>query len=380
MIPTRLYCTGCETPTVLCFKRFRRSISHVKFDVQALPILFCKTCGLENLPDRTRAAICRLHFKAEESGIMVVQTTRQKVSRKFSFALETDFNYDPDDYYYLPGLIRDGEDGFLTPVFFNKVALLKFTAWPGYSLRMCSKSYGTIWKGDEYSIPFGINRNGHLIMWLGDLDKLPIDEQRYLRSENIPSDHDIGSEFYDGQIECIFTKRKPEDQFFHAWLGLMNAIELRHGVAIDSLREESLAAVDDLVPPLTGQDKEILQKCDIFNKVTLETLQKPSLAALVQKEGLNADNKGSLKLLETLLVGSALRNAAKLLCPLFVIYDLRVLESHRHGINSYAAKVVSAATRLGLSSTATLHEVYSALLDQGTAGLAELASACAATK
>lgn len=37
-------------------------------------------------------------------------------------------------------------------------------------------------------------------MWLGDIARLPDAEQYYLRSENIDSDHSIGSEFYDGQI------------------------------------------------------------------------------------------------------------------------------------------------------------------------------------
>ncbi len=51
-------------------------------------------------------------------------------------------------------------------------------------------------------------------MWLGDIAKLPVNEQYYLRSENIESDHSIGSEFYDAQIMCQPSEHSKEDHLF----------------------------------------------------------------------------------------------------------------------------------------------------------------------
>ncbi len=90
-------------------------------------------------------------------------------------------------------------------VFFKREVLLKYDSSPTYRLSFASTTYGEIRRGDDFSMPFGINKNGKVIMWLGDIARLPDAEQYYLRSENIESDHSIGSEFYDGQIECIFT-------------------------------------------------------------------------------------------------------------------------------------------------------------------------------
>ena len=47
-------------------------------------------------------------------------------------------------------------------------------------------------------------------MWLGDLDELSKRDLQMLAAHNIDSDHDIGSEFYEGQIEVIFTKVSQE--------------------------------------------------------------------------------------------------------------------------------------------------------------------------
>ena len=77
---------------------------------------------------------------------------------------------------------------------------------------MASDSYGTIQLPDGSYFPFGVNRRGEIIAWLGDIDLLPIDEQHYLRSENIESTHDIASEFYDSQINVVFSAPSKEQQ------------------------------------------------------------------------------------------------------------------------------------------------------------------------
>lgn len=50
-------------------------------------------------------------------------------------------------------------------------------------------------------------------MWLGDIAKLDINEQHYLCSENINSDHDIASEFYEGQIEVQWAEPSKEKNY-----------------------------------------------------------------------------------------------------------------------------------------------------------------------
>lgn len=85
------------------------------------------------------------------------------------------FLYDRDDYYFLPGLIREWKKGFLTPVFFNIEVLLKYMHHPNYSIDFGADTYGQIYKNNEHMISFGINENNRIIMWLGDINNLPID-------------------------------------------------------------------------------------------------------------------------------------------------------------------------------------------------------------
>ena len=76
-------------------------------------------------------------------------------------------------------------------------------------------------------------------MWLGDIATLPENEQFYLRSENVPSDHSIGSEFYDGQIECRLTDRTPEDQLFEQRSRFLEGFFAKFGQKAAHLRGSS---------------------------------------------------------------------------------------------------------------------------------------------
>jgi hypothetical protein len=91
----------------------------------------------------------------------------RKLTKDFGFT-KVPFLYDPDDYYYIPGLERTFSVGFLTPVFFDKEVLLKYDASPTCQVKFASPTYGTI-DGESFSISFGINKNGRVVMWLGDI-------------------------------------------------------------------------------------------------------------------------------------------------------------------------------------------------------------------
>lgn len=99
---------------------------------------------------------------------------RKKRKHEFKFA-KAPFLYDPDDYFYIPGRNRPFDVGFLTPVFFKREVLLKYDNSPSYRVQFASTTYGTIYTGGEY-ISFGINKNGLVVMRLGDIAKMPESE------------------------------------------------------------------------------------------------------------------------------------------------------------------------------------------------------------
>ena len=207
----RNYCSVCNTSLDLAFADFEEEVSGVAFSITGLPVLRCSACSRDHWPDGSRLAIIQLHRDATEKRSTVVKVTRRKRQEIFNFT-DVPFVYDPDDYHYIPGLQRPHDVGYLTPVFFNRGVLLKYDTAPGYRVKFASRTYGDIITDDGDITPFGINRNGMVVMWLGDISKLPKSEQYYLRSENVASDHAIGSEFYDAQLECIFTESSAEDR------------------------------------------------------------------------------------------------------------------------------------------------------------------------
>ncbi len=95
-------------------------------------------------------------------------------------------------------------------MFFNIEVLLKYIHHPDYGLDIGADTFGYIYKGDEHYISFGINENNKVILWLGDIGNLSVEEQFYLRSENILSDHSIGSKFYEAEIEVMWAKASAE--------------------------------------------------------------------------------------------------------------------------------------------------------------------------
>ena len=358
--PQRIYCEKCRTHTELVFVEFDEVVSGIDIKISGLPMLRCPRCRHEQLPDGSRFAIVKLHKEAFEKSETKITVTRRKHAETFEFT-DVPFRYDPDDYYYIPGLYRSFDEGFLQPVYFKREVLLKYDNAPGYMVKFASTTYGQI-DSETTGTSFGINRFGNVVMWLGDIAKLPEDEQYYLRSENIESDHALGSEFYDGQIEAIFTPLTKEDELFRLRSEFLDKSQARFGIALGHLEAEALELALSFNPPVVDTPKERRHVVDTLNKVYLESLDNVALGKVVSSLGAKSPGPGSLKRLQTILQSVAPNaDVATLMSPLYVLYDLRVASSHlTSGSGSQLQTVV---TRLDLPVEASLSEIYAKILD-----------------
>lgn len=358
----RIYCENCTTHLDLSFEDFNDEVSGVRISLSGLPTLKCPKCGSLYLPDRSRFALIELHKRATERKSDYVTVQRRKTERNFGFT-HVPFQYDSDDYCYIPGLWREFDDGFLTPVFFNKEVLLKYDVHPSYRVAFASSTYGSIRQGDDFNIPFGINRHGRLVMWLGDIARLPESEQFYLRSENVQSDHSIGSEFYDGQIGCKFTDRTPEDQLFEQRSRLLEACFARFGQKVAHLEKEVLDLAISIRRPVVDTSAERRNVVDSLNKVYLESFDNKALEKILSALGQDASKLGSLKRLQKLAEAAAPEeDVAGTMSPLYVLYDLRVAYSHLGSHEGQEEKLRFVKQRLKLSDEFDLFEIYDALL------------------
>lgn len=362
-IPRRNYCDACNANLGLRFEDVSLLVSGIQLEVKGLPMLHCRKCRVSYYPDRSRMALITLWERGDKQKARRVSCPRVKTNEKFEFT-PIPFIYDSDDYYYIPGLIREHSIGFLTPVYFNKVVLVKFDSLDDYRLDFASATYGTIYTKSDY-FSFGVNENGKVVMWLGDIAKLPESEQYYLRSENVPSDHLLGSEFYDAQIECIFTEITPQASFIEARSAFLDAALKYFKKPFSHLDLETIEAMNELNPPLTSTSREQKRLYDIINKIVLETLNAASLADLMKARNIDPAKLGNIKKLQALFLADfPAAPISEILCSFYVIYDLRVSTSHLISAAKQREMWESCLSRLKLPPDSSFERVYAELIVQ----------------
>jgi hypothetical protein len=358
--PQRIYCQKCGAHTELTYVDFNEDISGITIRIDGLPTLRCPACGNEHLPDQSRLPIIETHKRAFERSAPGASVRRRKRTDKFGFT-KIDFIYDPDDYFYIPGLVRPWESGFLQPVFFNRSVLLKYDNHPEYRVQFASTTYGTIYPAGNY-ISFGINRHGNVVMWLGDIAKLPEAEQHYLRSENVESDHSIGSEFYDGQIEVKFTDPSTENKLFKLRSEFIEAVFNKVGVKIAHLDKETFDVAREFNSSSVDTPKERHHVADALNKIYIESLDNKALESACSKIGASALGTGSLKRLQAIMERIAPgEDVASILSPLFVLYDLRVAYSHLTSHGTAQSLLATIGKRLEVPADSSLSVIYEQL-------------------
>ena len=201
-------------------------------------------------------------------------------------------------------------------------------------------------------------------MWLGDVAKLPESEQFYLRSENVDSDHSIGSDFYDGQIECKFTELPKEKEAIKLRSAFVEAFDKKFKMKLTRLDEELIDTIATLAAPIVDTEKERRHIFDSLNRVFLESLDNKVLEKAVKELGVEPIGSGSLKRLQTVLEAQDKTGQVGLmLMPFYVLYDLRVAYSHLTSNSSKRELVDSVAIRLGIAPNFDIALVYGLILD-----------------
>lgn len=267
-------------------------------------------------------------------------------------------------------------DGYLTPVYFNKQVLIRYLYDSRFYCDFASDTYGTI--GDEtFSISFGINKNGSVLMWVGDImHNIPQKEQFYLLVENIAPEGDADSEFYQAQINGEFTEPPLEIQTVNTVEKLNSAFESKFSCFLYKER-----SIEERINEARRYKRIIMNDMDDFkrfitelNEIINESTNNAALRALLSSKGVDFEkgSKGN-KLLEK-VYSSVLSDTNNLIAPFFFLYDLRLWAAHT-GKDDVLAEVVN---KLGLPAGSEFEAVLDALLEailQSSEKLMELINA-----
>lgn len=320
------------TPLTLCFKDIGVLVEGVTVNCTAIPVLVNERSGAISFPDVTRSILIDFAQTAKNESKKEVSIAPPKGfgSARYPFCEGFNFSYSSIDYTFIPGLYRPWNTGFLTPVFFNIGVLNKYSQNPEYKLDLFSSTYGTISKGDEWNIQFGVNKNKAVIMWLGDIDRLPDKEKYYLLSENIDSDHEIHSEFYDAQISVKWALPSIESTCFKLRNNISDIVHDIYGVPFSMLDGEVSSVIENLDKPIFWEDKHVSPVVEALNRIFVESINIKGLKPVIAKTSpeIKFDSKGSLKLVTEWLGSLKMGNHEQVMCPFYVLYDFRVMVCH----------------------------------------------------
>ena len=243
-------------------------IGNYHIEVIDCPIMECNNCGRKCLCPDIPQELYRAYFQLEKRNQNACRIT-MKGDHRFEWAEDADYKYDSRDLS-IPGLGIDLDpthpEGFSCPVFFDRKVLGIFYNDSDYELDFFSESYGTIAeKGTggyqyEWNIPFGINKNDKVILFLGDLDEIDKDDRAvlWLKSYNIPSDHCIvDTELYQAQLNCVFSEPIIEKRIISLRNLFYQRVKNIYGIDLFHLENECESSANRIRKPLNYSESEL---------------------------------------------------------------------------------------------------------------------------
>lgn len=356
----------------LCFKSHSLFVDDIYVQLEKEPLLINEQNDNIYFPEKTKKIIlCAIKETKKRNKDRVTIKPKQLEYKRYDYANKVGFLYSQIDYEYIPGLITfNKDDGFLVPVFFKISVLNKYSQNPDYKLNLFSETYGDISYKQDWLIPFGINKNKKVIMWLGDIDSLPENEQYYLRSENIDSDHDIHSEFYDAQINVQPSQPSQQTKAFRLRNELNKKISSCFNFDLYILEGEVSEIIKNLERPVFWKEKHIKPVVESLNKIFVESFNnkaiKQDIKSICAENPIkNLDKLGSNKTFQLWLeYRLQINNADDLMCPFFVLYDFRIATNHLQSSLSKKEIMENINKRLNLNETNNNYElIYDSLIE-----------------
>lgn len=373
-----LHCSNCDDWLLLEYKPFDKTVQGIRIITDELPLLVCPSCKSEFQPDWTKFFIRWVVDESKKRGTKEFRGTKKNADFRYDICSELNFEYDSNDCKIIPGLESQfAKEGFFTPVFFDRKVLHKYLSFDEYRVDIAGNTYGTIHFPNGYYLNYGVNRNGKVFCWLGDIEeKAPEKERLYLLSENIKSDHDVASEFYAASREAEFADYSNENKLLNARSAFDQFWNAEYSSKIFRYDKNIYYILDDLVRPVNWNKKGVLHVFNSLNKVCIESMSRDAIIGVIQKKKpkFDAKNTRALKLLEKLIeIENAKLDAKKIMNSFFVLYDFRLILVHDYQEEEERKKLDFCYERLGLSKDyKNFENIYDKLLKDLTKSYSEI--------
>ena len=170
---------------------------------------------------------------------------------------------------------KQAPNDLLRPVYFKKDVLQKYYDNP----RIYRVSDGLLHHLDLWSVSYGQNEYNLVIVWLGELGKLPYEEQLHWRRYNIAPEGSIGKAFYKRQLMAEFAE---SDDPVHVITHLRGQINKKFQETFGfplfrQLSEDEHYVLSTLHSLTTNEQKEFDEQILYLAKGFIDSLDKKSL-------------------------------------------------------------------------------------------------------
>lgn len=379
-------CSNCEGMRELIDDDVTVVIENRTLHFPELLVLCCNKCGDKCLPEYSKQIIDGAYKSMIEQEQFVGEFVSKSYKKKFEYCKEIDYKYDHKDYYNIPGLCYDEEhstEGFLTPVYFDRKALIYFISVPDFEVDIFSETYGHIGKKDpegvyiyDWDVPFGFNSNGKLVFWLGDLNYMDTQSQAILKGFNVDSDHLIvDSEFFQAQMNCTFSKPIIEKQILMNKDSFISNIKKKYNIDLAHLDEECLEHAKNIKRPLVFTEQSVSGVINAFDKVLVEGFNVGRLRELY--EALYSENERdaqygrwqSIRLIKEILlkfcngIGNMI-DVEKLISPLYILHDYRIYFDHLLSMDKQESTKAHIVATLGVQNFSEQEAIYLEEIDR----------------
>lgn len=349
-------------------------------------VLCCTKCGDKCLPEFSKQMIDGAYKSMVEQNQFVGEFVSKHYKKKFDYCQDQDYKYDHKDYYNIPGLCYDEEhsvEGFLTPVYFDRKALIYFISVPDFEVDIFSETYGHIGKKDpdgvyvyDWDVPFGFNSNGKLVFWLGDLNYMDTQSQTILKGFNIESDHlIIDSEFFQAQMNCIFSKPIKEKQILLNKDSFISNIKKKYNIDLAHLDEECSAHAKNIKRPLVFTEQSVSGVINAFDKVLVEGFNVGQLRVLYEilysesERDTKYKSWQSIRLIKEILLKFCEQiedaiDVEMLISPLYILHDYRIYLDHLLSMDKQESTKAHIVATLGVQNFGEQEAIYSEEIDR----------------
>lgn len=239
---------------------------------------------------------------------------------------------------------------YLTPIYFKKSVLEKYYNNPNkYTISDGYLSCGSLW-----GLEIDNDHESTVMVFLGDLGKIPNKEQKYWRSFNIsPSDNSISKtnqmrsllgEFYDAE--------SPEFKFKQLYRDFNNKWQSVHGWFLlrDGNTDDTESSLNSFHIPLRDKDDEFKRSLLLLSKLLNDRLDKDSIKKHINRR-LNDEEKkiGSIKLLNIYLEENNISTEfAKVLEDIQLLRSKGVAHAEQSGYQKALKSILGEKTKVQL--------------------------------